>query len=77
MTKSRSTLRDLFNKTTKQENYNEPTILGDTSYVVYLTAHSTWNWYKKEFDVENDYSFDPMTSKEYRAAFQKKFHIPH
>jgi 5'-3' exonuclease len=74
MTKSRSTLRELFNKTTKQENYNEPTILVDTSYVVYLTAHSTWNWYKKEFDVENDYSFDPMSSKEYRAAFQKKFH---
>lgn len=73
MASSREELKKLFTEQVSTNITTKPFILVDTSYITYLAAHSAWNWYKKEFDMENDYTYDPISSTEYRKAFEKKF----
>lgn len=52
-----------------------PNVFVDSSYVVYFTTYSVWNWYKKEFVpvLPEDGSFDPILDEEFKAEFKKRF----
>lgn len=52
-----------------------PNLLIDTSYCIYHTAFSTYNWYKYEIDsnVEKNSDFDPSLDKEFIAEFENRF----
>ena len=65
-----SSLKDLFTKT--QGNLTQPWILVDSSYVCYYSAASAWNWFKKEYGIEDDYSFNPIKENDYKMALEKK-----
>ena len=52
-----------------------PNVIVDTSYTVYFTAFSTWNWYKKEFKptIDEDNLIDPMKDPEFKSMFKNRY----
>lgn len=49
-------------------------IIIDTSYCVYYTGFSVWNWYKNTFNVLPDKNLDPMLDPEFRSEYENKFY---
>jgi len=51
-------------------------IIIDNSYATYYNGFACWSWWTREFGKKGiplDGTFDPMTDKEFKAAYERKF----